>query len=323
MAVDLVGLPRKMEEQMAIQEVASAGLKSMEHFIRLLNSSDSAPSSDNPHRLDCTHLTDLTVSKFKQVINLLNRTGHARFRRAPSHNPNPPSSSPSALPNPSQSDRLALNSVHSQGLTLDFAKPCKVKTAQSKPSTELSVSQYSKDTFSISPPISTTSSSFMSSITGDGSVSDGKIGPSLLPPPAPVVSAGKPPLSSSHRKRCHDSAFSEKISSSGHCHCSKRRKSRVKKTIRVPAISSKMADIPPDEFSWRKYGQKPIKGSPYPRGYYKCSTVRGCPAKKHVERALDDPKMLIVTYEGEHRHAPEARAAECGGAGITLSLQAS
>ncbi|KAI9123025.1 hypothetical protein K1719_005914 [Acacia pycnantha] len=323
MAVDLVNLPRKMEEQMAIQEAASAGLQSMEHLIRLLNSSRS--QNQNPHRLDCSQLTDLTVSKFKQVINLLNRTGHARFRRAPSRNPTPPS--PSSVPlNPSQSSHLPLNSAQasqSQGLTLDFAKPCMVKTSSFKPSPELSVSQYSKDTFSTSPPMSTTSSSFMSSITGDGSVSDGKIGPLLPPLPAPVVSSGKPPLSSSHRKRCPDSAFPEKISSSSHCHCSKRRKSRVKKTIRVPAISSKISDIPSDEFSWRKYGQKPIKGSPYPRGYYKCSTVRGCPARKHVERAQDDPKMLVVTYEGEHRHVLELRAAECGGSGFGLSLQAS
>lgn len=42
------------------------------------------------------------------------------------------------------------------------------------------------------------------------------------------------------------------------------------------------------------------------RGYYKCSTFRGCPARKHVERALDDPAMLIVTYEGEHRHHQSA-----------------
>lgn len=43
------------------------------------------------------------------------------------------------------------------------------------------------------------------------------------------------------------------------------RKHRVKTSIKVPAISNKLADIPPDEYSWRKYGQKPIKGSPHPR----------------------------------------------------------
>ncbi|KAL1335467.1 probable WRKY transcription factor 11 isoform X2 [Arachis hypogaea] len=289
-----------MESQIAIQEAASAGLKSMEHLIRLLSSqspsSSSSSSHDNHYRIDlnnrdCTEITDFTVSKFKQVINLLNRTGHARFRRAPSQSQPQLDQSKVVVPPPPP-----------QGLTLDFAKPVQVnqpsinnpnnhsksKNNNNNPNTSCSTS--------LSPPMSTTTSSFMSTITGDGSVSDGKIGPF-------IIAAGKPPLSSSHRKRCHDATLSsgKATSSSSQCHCSKRRKTRVKRVVRMAAISSRIADIPTDEYSWRKYGQKPIKGSPYPR-YYRCSSVRGCPARKHVERAQDDPNTLIVTYEGDHRH---------------------
>ncbi|CAL9057732.1 unnamed protein product [Musa banksii] len=56
-----------------------------------------------------------------------------------------------------------------------------------------------------------------------------------------------------------------------------------------------------DGYKWRKYGQKSIKNSPNPRSYYRCTNPR-CNAKKQVERSMEDPELLIVTYEGLHLH---------------------
>nr|XP_016492941.1 PREDICTED: WRKY transcription factor 22-like [Nicotiana tabacum] len=78
---------------------------------------------------------------------------------------------------------------------------------------------------------------------------------------------------------------------------SKRRKNQMKKVCQVAADA-----LSSDKWSWRKYGQKPIKGSPYPRGYYKCSTSKGCLARKQVERNRSDPNMFIITYTAEHNH---------------------
>ncbi|KAK3165007.1 hypothetical protein QOZ80_1AG0027750 [Eleusine coracana subsp. coracana] len=57
-----------------------------------------------------------------------------------------------------------------------------------------------------------------------------------------------------------------------------------------------------DGYRWRKYGQKAVKNSPYPRSYYRCTTQR-CPVKKRVERSFQDPAVVITTYEGKHTHA--------------------
>ncbi|XP_039003896.1 probable WRKY transcription factor 21 [Hibiscus syriacus] len=155
------------------------------------------------------------------------------------------------------------------------------------------------DSSSCTPTMSSTRS-FISSLSIDGSVANFDNGNAFRLIGAPR----SPDQGSRHQKKCivKGEDASIKYGTSGKCHCSKKRKHRVKRSITVPAVSNKLADIPPDDYSWRKYGQKPIKGSPHPRGYYKCSSMRGCPARKHVERCLEEPSMLTVTYEGEHNH---------------------
>ncbi|KAL6609450.1 hypothetical protein ACP70R_039419 [Stipagrostis hirtigluma subsp. patula] len=80
------------------------------------------------------------------------------------------------------------------------------------------------------------------------------------------------------------------------------KKSQLKKVVcEVPAVAG--GGVSTDHWAWRKYGQKPIKGSPYPRGYYKCSSLKSCMARKLVERSQEKPGVLVVTYIGEHCHA--------------------
>jgi hypothetical protein len=65
----------------------------------------------------------------------------------------------------------------------------------------------------------------------------------------------------------------------------------------APAVMDRPSE---DGYNWRKYGQKQVKGSEYPRSYYKC-TQANCPMKKKVERSLDGQVTEIV-YKGDHNH---------------------
>nr|ACR38087.1 unknown [Zea mays] len=85
-----------------------------------------------------------------------------------------------------------------------------------------------------------------------------------------------------------------------------------KRVVSVPLAECGEGPPPSDSWAWRKYGQKPIKGSPYPRGYYRCSSSKGCPARKQVERSRADPAVLLVTYTFDHNHeAPRPKSSCC------------
>ncbi|KAJ6875843.1 WRKY transcription factor 43 [Populus alba x Populus x berolinensis] len=67
-------------------------------------------------------------------------------------------------------------------------------------------------------------------------------------------------------------------------------------------------DILDDGYRWRKYGQKTVKSSKFPRSYYRCTST-GCNVKKQVQRNSKDEGIVVTTYEGMHNH-PTERSSE-------------
>ncbi|KAJ4867762.1 putative WRKY transcription factor 28 [Raphanus sativus] len=81
----------------------------------------------------------------------------------------------------------------------------------------------------------------------------------------------------------------------------KKNEEKKQREPRVSFMTKSEVDHLEDGYRWRKYGQKAVKNSPYPRSYYRCTTQR-CNVKKRVERSFQDPTVVITTYEGQHNH---------------------
>ncbi|KAJ4850675.1 hypothetical protein Tsubulata_047136 [Turnera subulata] len=73
-----------------------------------------------------------------------------------------------------------------------------------------------------------------------------------------------------------------------------------------------------DGYNWRKYGQKHVKGSEFPRSYYKC-THPNCEVKKLFERSHDG-QITEIIYKGIHDH-PKPQPSRRYSAGAVLSMQ--
>uniref|UniRef100_A0A2P2Q412 WRKY domain-containing protein n=1 Tax=Rhizophora mucronata TaxID=61149 RepID=A0A2P2Q412_RHIMU len=80
-----------------------------------------------------------------------------------------------------------------------------------------------------------------------------------------------------------------------------KKKEKRQKEPRYAFLTKSEIDNLEDGYRWRKYGQKAVKNSPYPRSYYRCTSQK-CTVKKRVERSFQDPSIVITTYEGQHNH---------------------
>jgi hypothetical protein len=73
-----------------------------------------------------------------------------------------------------------------------------------------------------------------------------------------------------------------------------------------------------DGYNWRKYGQKHVKGSEFPRSYYKC-THPNCEVKKLFERSHDG-QITEMIYKGRHDH-PKPQPSRRNSAGSMMYAQ--
>ncbi|KAG5542090.1 hypothetical protein RHGRI_021819 [Rhododendron griersonianum] len=274
----------------AAQEAANYGLQTVEKLIAIF-SHQTQHQNSSPHGGIDDHalITDLAVTEFKKIISSLDRTrtGHARFRKAP-------------LPKTRETElggKIELDSIST------VSCPTPVHSLPPVPQNQYSVLkqgavEWKESTATID---FSETNSFISSVTMSP-------GFQITNPSTTVTSASRQPVSSVTTSPGFQITNPSTVTSSS------------RQPVSSPALKRKCAST--DEPLNLKSPSSKCGGSsenchcPKKRGYYRCSSVKGCPAHKHVERALDDPTMLIITYENEHNHS-------CTGGSISTAAHVS
>ena len=251
-------------EENAVKEAASAGIQSVEKFLRLISQQQQDQQQQQYHQqqqqqqgsIEYKEIADVAVNKFKKVISLLDRgrTGHARFRRAPLPASQPqrqdsPPPIPSRDAQPLTEPQIPKPEPQQQPSGSAFKVYCPTPVLRLPPLPHNSNSQAqprsltqptnvavlrpadkkeSATTINFSPsPSISAANSFMSSLTGDAdSTIQASLSSGFQLTNLSQSSAGKPPLSSSFKRKCSsvdDAALRCGASSSGRCHCSKKR----------------------------------------------------------------------------------------------------
>ncbi|MCD7470904.1 hypothetical protein HAX54_011106 [Datura stramonium] len=89
--------------------------------------------------------------------------------------------------------------------------------------------------------------------------------------------------------------------SSGSCKSADRRGCYKRRKTSESNIKES-SDLVDDGHAWRKYGQKQILHSTYPRHYFRCTHKydQKCQASKQVQKIQDNPPLFRTTYYGHH-----------------------
>ncbi|XP_057724853.1 WRKY DNA-binding transcription factor 70-like isoform X3 [Arachis stenosperma] len=109
--------------------------------------------------------------------------------------------------------------------------------------------------------------------------------------------------------------------SGGESHCMKRSNLTPPKKVgrgcykrrRTEHTWTTISPTADDNHAWRKYGEKEIQNSKFPRSYFRCSRKydQNCRAIKHVQRTQENPCMYQITYIGMHTCKATPNDAPC------------